>query len=62
MRRLEIEPLDKARWDRIERNLRDRLEQEPVSARRPIREERSPRPVIAFVLMGAAASLVCVFA
>lgn len=63
MRRLEIEPLDKARWDRIERNLRDRLEQEPISAQRPaVREEKSPRPVVAFVLAGAAASLIGAFA
>ena len=63
MRRLEIEPLDKARWDRIERNLRDRLEQEPISARRAaVREERSPRPVVAFVLAGAAASIIGAFA
>jgi len=61
MRRLDIEPLDKARWDRIERNLRDRLDDEPVSGR-AIREEKAPRPVIGFVLAGAAASLVCVFA
>ncbi len=66
MRRpIEIEPLDKARWDRIERDLRDRLEQEPISVRprRPISEHpRSSRPVprnvIAFVLAGAAAALV----
>jgi hypothetical protein len=62
MRRLEIESLDKARWDRIERNLRDRLDQEPVSARQPVREERSPRPVVAFVLAGAAAAVVGVLA
>jgi hypothetical protein len=65
MRRLDIEPLDKARWDRIERNLRDRLEQEPISARHP-RDDKSPRPaqrnVVAFALAGAAASLVAVFA
>lgn len=63
MRRLEIEPLEKARWDRIERNLRDRLEQEPVSAHRPtVREERTPRPVVAFVFAGAAAALIGAFA
>lgn len=62
MRRpIEIEPLEKARWDRIERELRDRLEQEPISVRprRPISEHpRSSRPVIGFVFAGAAAALV----
>ncbi len=50
MRRLDIDPLDKPRWDRIERSLRDRLEREPVTPAPP-----RTRPVVAIVLAGVAA-------
>jgi hypothetical protein len=62
MRKLEVEPLDKARWDRVERGLRERLEQEPIgepmSERRAAPERRRSRPVLAFVLAGAAAAAI----
>ena len=59
MRKLQIEPLEKARWDRIERELRDRLEHEPASGRQVAgeRDARS-RPLFALVLAGAAAVVV----
>ena len=60
MRKLEIEPLEKQRWDRIERELRERLESEPVSAHQaaPKRDSRPPRPLFGLVLAGAAAAAI----
>jgi hypothetical protein len=64
MRKLEIEPLDKARWDRIERDLETRLEREPVAPRAAaaLPPQRASRPVVAFVLAGAAAAAIGAFA
>ncbi len=60
MRRLEIEPLDKSRWERIERSLRDRLEHEhaaPNLLPNPSRMSRM-RPIGAIMVAGAAAAVI----
>jgi len=55
MRRLDIEPLEKARWERIERSLGERLEQEQRETRRV---DSSPRPRLALVMLAGAAAAV----
>ena len=60
MRKLEIEPLNEARWDRIERGLRERLDEAPGSERRAAEPRR--RPMFAWALAGAAAAALGFFA
>jgi len=56
-RKLPIEPLDNARWDRIERSLDQRLERKPIASRSTAARSSTQRLTLALAGVAAAAAV-----